>query len=862
MNKIEYLKTNKKIRYLLAFVIPLFLNVFVFSVLGFYPFGEKMYMRMDAYHQYVRFFDFFKQIVYSGDFSQFLYTFSNGFGYGGALYFAYYLTSPFNFLVLIFPFFNMEIIFMLIMILKMSSLGLAFYYFLDKFEFKLGKWSYMFSTSYVFISFVTLYSMNIMWLDSLMLCPIILVHLKEMFDTKKIFKFTLLMFMLYFSNFYMAYIICVFMVILLLLNFFMYKYSKKDVFNKIKLFVTSIGISVLLFGFLMVPVLCELKESYGDNGNYLLLDNFPVQRVLSKFFAFKFDSLLTMNYYQEMSPYIYFGLLPFLLCLVYIVFVKEDGSKKVLIGAFLIIIMSFIIRFLNFAWHGFDTPTGFDYRYSFLISFLGLIMACKGFRYVEKQGLSIKQIMILIALVLLVILISFKEFGAVVLMVNLVFIALYIGLIAFSKDKNRWKEKALIVFAFELILNFIILNLMVNAQLGIENKDVYFREKSKDVIEKTFADNSIDMNYRIVIEKDVLPSVNTPTEMGYKGVSTFNSAIDLSFVQQMEKIGLFKIGEFAYFFDSNYITDSLFSVKYIISNRELILYKKIDELEVRGEKAYLYENPYVLPIGFISSNALKPIKDREVERNIFSIASSIAGKDYDYDKLYKTHVPVKVMIDNKEIKPDKNGDYILDRDDVNRRSCLKIEYKKGLDLGVRIGKNNVLAGLLVEKSKDKYRNTDVYIHKIHKDNSILEFDVYKNELYLAKLECINLGNLLGFEWNIEYLKDLLEDMKSISNDVMKVDSKNGRLLVDINAGARNERMFITSIPYSSSWKATVNGEEVDVLKSELATISIKVDNESSEIELKYIPKGLKLGCLMTLSGIVFLLVRIKKFEQN
>lgn len=861
-NKIKKLELNNKMKYMLAFIIPLMLSVIVFSVLNIYPFGNEIYIRSDSYQQYIRFLEFLKRVFYEGNFSEIFYSFSNGFGHGGALYVAYYLLSPFNVLVILLPFLNIEMVFMLIMIIKVSTLGLAFYYFLEKFNYEIGKSKYIFSTTYSFISFVTMYSMNIMWLDSLILCPIILVQLKEMFETKKIFKFTILMFTLYVSNFYMAFIICLFLVILLICSVVFDKESRVGLKEKIKLFSVSIGISVLLFGFIMIPVLCELKEFYLDSSLSIEPNTLSVVEILSKLFAFKYDTFYSITYSKQMAPYIYFGLFPLILSLVYLLFEKTDAKKKIFIATCIVILCSFIFNELNIVWHGFDTPTGFNYRYSFLLSFIGLIMACEGFKYVLQKGLNKKEMMILSVTLLMLLIVSIMETSTIIIVVNLFLIMLYLSIIFISKVDKTWKHKVAMIFVLEIIVNAIVLNMMISAQLGILDKQEYFEEKSRDVIEQV-VEKYADDNYRMLIERSINPSVNIPMEFGYSGVSTFNSSISFDFLDALECLGGYKYGDLMYSLDSNYITDSIFSVKYIISERELTLYTKLEELVVRGKKAYLYENPYALPIGFVPKNEIKNITTQNIEENILNVASGIAGKDYLYEKLYSEHLPIKVVIDGKEIKPDKNGDYILKREDLKKRSVLKIKYPKNSDLVARVSKNNDKKSgwLLVTKGEtyDKcYRNRWNYYNQISKKDGLLEFYVYSDEWKNAEVKELNLGNLKALELNTDYMKSIVEDISS-TQCVDVAYRNNGHLKMNVNIESE-EKILFTSIPYANSWKAKVNGEEIDLINLETNTLGLKLEKGLNKIELIYIPRGIGLGLLMTSLGIVFLLFRIKKFE--
>ena len=848
-------------RYIYMFLISILLNILISLVLGLYPFGENMHIRSDSSHQYVRFLDFLRRVIYEGNISELMYSFSNGFGHGGILYAAYYLLSPFNILILFFPHLDIEFIFMLIILLKQALIGLSFYYFLEKFEFELNKSKYLFSLSYSFISFVVLYNINIMWLDSIMLLPILFVYLKDMFNTNKITKFTIAMLVLYFSNFYMAFIVCVFIVIILLISLIFKQNIKVDLKRKLGLFILSVMISILMFGAIWLPLMYELIEFYDVSEEYILIEPLSLFKILCKLFPFNFDTFFSMKYMNSMSPYVYFGLLPLLLSFVYLLFGEKNSDKKILIVASLVVVISFLIPEINIMWHGFEAPTGFDYRYSFLLSFLGLIMSCKGYKYLCRNSLNKKEISKLIILVILILAAISKYSNKVMLLVNIVFVLLYLQIICI-KSLDTWKYKLTILFVFELILNTIFLNLMLGAQIGTSTKEMYFELKSTSEI-KRVVEEYYDSDYRMLIDRELLSSMNIPIEIGYKGTSSFNSSTNFNFISSLSNLGLYRTGQLAHALDSNYITDSLLSIKYVISSRELRLYNMLDEITIFGKKAYVYENPYVLPVGFVTPKDMAKLKDFKVEENMLSLMSSISGKDYDVNDLYKKYLPKKVSIDGIEVNKNKDGDYIINKNMVDETSVLKVEYDKPQNLAVRVGTGVEYKAdelILTKANEDgmSYRNSFRYYNNLDKGSSVLELKTYLHEWNNSSCERINLGKLEGLELNEFYAKKILQDINTVNKPYIEHwDGNSVKLIID--SKNKNEILF-TNIPYASSWKAKVNGKETNLDSTVINTLSINLENGKNIIELEYVPKGLKTGAFISSVGILILVIRIKKFE--
>lgn len=65
-------------------------------------------------------------------------------------------------------------------------------------------------------------------------------------------------------------------------------------------------------------------------------------------------------------------------------------------------------------------------------------------------------------------------------------------------------------------------------------------------------------------------------------------------------------------------------------------------------------------------------------------------------------------------------------------------------------------------------------------------------------------------------------------------------------------MVTSTIPYSSGWKAYVDGKQVTVYQTNYGFVGFKVPSGRHEIKLTYMSPGLKLGALLTLVGVMLL----------
>lgn len=98
--------------------------------------------------------------------------------------FAYYLASPYNFILLFFKKEYMPVAFNLIFMLKTASSGLTMFYYLNRK--KNVKWTNLiFSTCYALSTYIMIYGFNVMWLDGVILLPILISGIDDLVKYKK-----------------------------------------------------------------------------------------------------------------------------------------------------------------------------------------------------------------------------------------------------------------------------------------------------------------------------------------------------------------------------------------------------------------------------------------------------------------------------------------------------------------------------------------------------------------------------------------------------------------------------------------------------------------------------------------------------
>ena len=194
-----------------AFFVPVIVMIIIFAQRGIFPFGEESFLRTDMYHQYAPFFSEFQYKLTHG--GSLLYSWDIGMGVNFSALYAYYLASPVNWLLILCPK-QFIIEFMTLMIvLKIGLSGLSFAWYLKKHfgtrDFGVG----LFGIFYALSGYMAAYSWNIMWLDCILLFPLILLGLEALVKGKSGLLYCITLGLSILSNYYISIMICIFMVI-------------------------------------------------------------------------------------------------------------------------------------------------------------------------------------------------------------------------------------------------------------------------------------------------------------------------------------------------------------------------------------------------------------------------------------------------------------------------------------------------------------------------------------------------------------------------------------------------------------------------------------------------------------------------
>ena len=211
LNQREETILDKRAVFILSFFIPVFIMVLIFVQRGIFPFGDESFLRTDMYHQYAPFFSEFKYKLSHG--GSLLYSWDLGMGINFSALYAYYLASPLNWLIVLCPQAYVIEFMTYMIVVKIGLSGLSFTYYLSKHSIKKKSGIVFFGIFYALSGYIAAYSWNIMWLDCIILFPIVCLGIVRLVKTGKGLLYTLILGLCILSNYYISIMICLFMVI-------------------------------------------------------------------------------------------------------------------------------------------------------------------------------------------------------------------------------------------------------------------------------------------------------------------------------------------------------------------------------------------------------------------------------------------------------------------------------------------------------------------------------------------------------------------------------------------------------------------------------------------------------------------------
>ena len=584
-----------------------------------FPIGDNSILRMDLYHQYGPLFaELYDRIFGHGSLT---YSWTSGLGACFLGNYFNYLSSPIGAIVVFFGHKHVpEAIAAMILIKAALSAG-TFTWYLKRSVRSHSFLGASFGLLYAFCAYMLAYYWNVMWLDAMVLLPVILYGIERIIDEGKIGLYLGTLALSMFSNYYMSYMLCIFSV-LYFLYYFSSHYSFNSVVNrayaarkhtlaaKLKnnrflragvLFALASAAAAGLMACVLIPTYRILQNCSATGGS------FP-QEVKSyftifDFFANHFSALTTTirSSGDDVLPNVYCGAITLILAPLYFfthsISKKEKAATLVLLGA---LYASFNLNFLNYVWHGLHFPNDLPYRFSFMYSFILLVIAYKTLlRLHEFSARQIGAVAVAVGIFCVIVQdIKSKNVTDMTVYFTLGLLAVYTLLLTLFKEKRFQAASVALLLSVAIGCEVIACdtqafpNTVTLSSYEDDYDDFRLLKEELDTIEQ-------DQFYRM--ELTYLRTRMDNSWFGYNGVSVFSSMAYEKLAKLESRLGMMsnKINSYTYNAQTP-VYNMMHALKYVVNNTEPNVlsapnYKAVTTLG----KYDAFKNLYDLPLGFL-----------------------------------------------------------------------------------------------------------------------------------------------------------------------------------------------------------------------------------------------------------------------
>jgi uncharacterized membrane protein YfhO len=361
---------------------------------------------------------------------------------------------------------------------------------------------------------------------------------------------------------------------------------------------------------------------------------------------------------------------------------------------------------------------------------------------------------------------------------------------------------------------------------------------------------------------------NAPLVLGFKGINNSSSTIKSSLSNFFERLGYTAVSPNIILYNGSMpVSDMLLSLKYIISEKQILDYPKINSIS----EINVFENPNALSLAFCASeDAFNTLPDKETVnpfefQNI--LINNITGKSETY--FYKTGEPAEFL--NNLRKMDKSLEDKKDKEDKEESDS---EYYEKLyndsgvieyDIKIPIGKE-----AFAFFPKKKVLKCKLYINDkecsdyFSPDNyGIISLGKYTNKEDV-KLKLVFEDEKFSIKTPVFYYLDgdaLHNAWQQLSKSQLKINRWDDAAVEGEIEVPESKNVLFTSIPFDSGWKAKVDGKEVPLKKIFNTFIGIDIPSGIHKVSFSYFPKGLISGIIISIISIIaatILILRTRK----
>ena len=565
--------------------------------------------------------------------------------------------------------------------------------------------------------------------------------------------------------------------------------------------------------------------------------------------------------FKEGLPNLYCGIGTIIFCFIYLTIPKIRLREKLCcVSLLLFFMLSFLLRQLDYIWHGFHFTNMIPYRFSFLSSFVMLYMAYRTF--LLRRELQLWQIVPAAMLTLCVFLCSKDYNNTTFIMYNGAFLLLYMAIFILDKIEFRLpdtKDRAALrqyfvnrrnrrqwvkvlfacVMCAELVANLVNFGVKF-PYTGISNYPKGTTNTSSMV---DYIHEDDDLFFRTEVTHS--QTLNDSALNGYYGISTFTSSANVRVTQFMRDLGYAAKNTYnRYCFEESSPVSNLFlNLKYMIERDGRVEENPYFKEVIHFGSVYLLENDVYLPLGFLAESSLADLEfiytngaAFSFQNKLFTAATGIDAHVWNTKGHSLTIEPNGTVLTSQN----SNGYTYYKNEQAQTTMHYRYEFTESgffcLDINMS-ARNNFSVWR---------NNKQLYSESVSLPQTLAVSQVEPGDIVEIHITCdahetgsITIrGGLLNdrvFRRGYEILS---------ASTLQLTDFSNTRVAGTINCD--RDGLLYTSIPQNgTNWSAYVDGEPAEIRLVGEAMIALDLTEGPHEIVFAYRNEAFELGCKIT-----------------
>ena len=835
----------------ICFAIPAVFMAAVWVVGEIGPFGGHSLTMVDSLHQYLPFFsDYQDKLTNEGSL---FYTWNIGMGSNLLAIIAYYMSCPLNFIIVLFSKDHIYIAMCLLISLKIAASGMTMASYLGyKCKDKNNLFIIPFALAYALSNYVIGYSWNLMWMDCILIFPLIMQGFEQMTEDGSNYKlYTISLFYGLLCNYYICFMICLFLVIQFVLT------NHKNIFKMAEDTLRFAGTSVLaaaMAAFLLIPAYLGINTTASATRVFPESEWYgSIWDMIKQMFILT-EPIKSQNFDGGLN--VYCGTFAVLLVGVYIFNTKikwYEKLKNLIILVFLMV--SFNNTLLNYIWHGFHDQYGIPNRFSFLFIFVILSTGYEALVKIDRSQIVGTVVGIAAAFGFLV---YADKLDRTVLIYTWVLFGVYsvaVMLLSLTKEKAR--------FVVSVVLAILCMTEIVySGAKGYESNgtvnipDYYSWDKSmRAAIDSVKTD---PFAYRT--ELMATEVVDESTYYNMHGVSLFGSTVSNDLVNAMHGLG-FYTGANEFLYDgANSVSNAVLGIRYVFRRPGEYMSHDMNYVDT-VDGVDIYQNEKALKLGFMVDDSLK--KWTSDASNMFDSINNFVEKSTGVAGTFSQLYP--------EVSGSEN-DITITKDNPFSEYYGLSDITPGIhsfELNFEI--TDEQNDLYIIANCNGITKIRIYVDGVEQNYERLQYQTYH-------VGHLSRGAKVGVEY---YFSDGVPENTSARLTIATLNSdafsqayarwSNEQLNVSRfddgyvkgHISVQEDGLMFTSIPYDAGWTAYVDGKKTDIQTVAGAFIALDLKAGDHTVEFKYFPVGLKTGLILTFAAwLIFALLQSRRGKAS